>query len=83
MALMTHDSSREQRQAIRLGFFREFRGEDGCTSVSIRKDRETREWYLWVGYTGSGARIDADSYGGLEVRKYAAARAVHAVQYRN
>ncbi len=71
--------SRADSEALRLRFFREYRGEDGCSSVSVRCD-ETGETYLSVGVTGTGGRIPTE-YEGLHVAQYKAGVAVHAVQY--
>jgi hypothetical protein len=71
--------SRADREALRLQFFREYRGDGGCSSVSVRREK-TGETYLSVGVNGSGARIPSE-YEGLRVAQYKAGVAVHAVQY--
>lgn len=73
--------SRVDREAIRLRFFREYRGDGGCTSAAVRKDKTSGEMWLSVGVSGDG-RLPAE-YEGLPVRTYEAAPAFHAVQYRN
>lgn len=72
---------RADREAIRVQFFREYRGDDGCTSVAVRTNKAKGETYLSVGVSGDGARLPAE-YDGLPVYTYKAAPAVHAVQYR-
>lgn len=73
--------SRADREAIRLRFFREFRGDEGCSSAAVRRDKTTGETYLSVGVVGTGARVPAE-YEGLSVRAYGTEQAVHAVKYR-
>lgn len=82
MTLITSDLDRRERERIRLAFFREFRGEDGCASVSVRRDQSSHAWSLKVGYTGSGERLPRE-FEGLAVEADHTPRAVHAVQYRN
>lgn len=73
-AVATTSSEREE---IRLRFFREHRSVSVFSSVAVRRDRETREWFLDVSATGPLA-VDS-SYMGLEVRVKTAAVAVNAV----
>lgn len=73
--------SRADRDAVRLRFFREFRGEHGCASATVRRDKASGEMYLSVGVSDDGVRVPAE-YEGLRVRTYRAHTAVHAVQYR-
>jgi len=82
MAVAIHELSRAEREEVRLRFFREFRGVDGCSSVSVRKDKESGALYLSVGVSGNGSRLPDRPYAGLEIRRYSAPSAVHAVQYR-
>jgi hypothetical protein len=72
--------TRAQRDAVRIQFFREFRGVGGCASVAVRTDRVTGDLFLSVGVSGDGSGLPAE-YAGMPVRTYAAGPAVHAVQY--
>ena len=67
-----------ERDAIRLRFYREYRGDRGCSSVGVRKDKRDGGLYLSVGIAGQGKRIPSE-YAGLQVRTYDAGPAVHAV----
>ena len=82
MTVLTPELSRAERERIRLAFFREFRGTNGCTSVSVRRDKHSEDWYLKVGYTGTGERLPS-CFEGLAVQADAAPQAVHAVEYHN
>jgi hypothetical protein len=79
MAPMT-ELSRASREAVRLRFFREYRGDSGCTSVAVRNDKHTGEPFLSVGVSGDSSRLPSQ-FEGLPVVVYDAAPAVHAVQY--
>jgi hypothetical protein len=72
--------SHAERDDIRLRFYREYRGERGCSSVGVRKDKQDGRLYLSVGVAGKGERIPAE-YSGLQVRTYDAGPAVHAVHH--
>jgi hypothetical protein len=67
----------EEREAIRVDFYREHRAQDGLSSVGVRRDRERDLWFLDVGMT---APVDLPStYRGLEVRVKHVAGGVNAV----
>jgi hypothetical protein len=60
------EMSSEEREAIRVDFYRAHRAQDGLSSVAIRRDRERDLWFLDAGTT---APVDLPStYRGLEVR---------------
>lgn len=71
------DITSKDREEIRLRFFRDHRSQAGFSSVAVRRDRETGDWFLDVGATGT---LDVTpTYLGLEVRVKQTARAVNAV----
>ena len=70
--------SSSQQDAIRLEFFRAYRGEHGCASVGVVKDGRDGSVYLNVGIVDDGDRLPSE-YQGLSVRTYSATRAMHAV----
>jgi len=73
----TVDITSKEREEIRLRFFREHRSQAGFSSVAVRRDRESRDWFLDVAATGT---VDVEpTYRGLEVRVRQTARAVNAV----
>ncbi len=60
------DISPEERERIRLGFYRAHRAQASFSSVAVRRDRDKGVWFVDVGAT---APVDLpNSYGGLEVR---------------
>lgn len=67
-----------ERDAIRLRFYREYRGEGGCSSAGIHEDPKGGGLYLSVGTIGQGERLPTE-YAGLPVGAYEAGRAVHAI----
>jgi hypothetical protein len=69
-----------RKDEIRIQFYREFRGEHGCSSVGIAADNRDGTIYLNVGLADDGARIPPD-YEGLPVRTYMTGRALHAVHH--
>jgi hypothetical protein len=69
----------EREDEIRIQFYREFRGEHGCSSVGIVAENDGSV-YLNVGLVDDGARIPAD-YQGIPVRTYTTGRALHAVHH--
>jgi hypothetical protein len=75
-----HHVSTSDREAIRLRFFRAYRGDGGCTSVGVKRDRERDGWYLSVGVSGNARRLPRE-FEGLPVRTYTTPAAVHAVDY--
>jgi hypothetical protein len=73
----TVDITSEEREEIRLRFFREHRSQTGFSSVAVRRDRESGDWFLDVAATGA---LDVEpTYMGLEVRVKQTAGAVNAV----
>ncbi len=77
---VTQELSRAGREALRLQFFRAFRGR-GCVSASVRRDQQSGRLFLSVGVTpGADGRIPT-VYGGLPVRRYPAPVAAHALRY--
>ncbi len=73
----TVDITSKEREEIRLRFFREHRSQAGFSSVAVRRDKETGDWFLDVAATSA---IDFDpSFMGLEVRVKQTAGAVNAV----
>jgi len=71
------DISPDERERIRLDFYRAHRAQDGLSSVGVRRDRERDRWFLDVGTT---APVDLPrSYRGLEVRIKHVAGGVNAV----
>jgi hypothetical protein len=72
--------TKQQREAIRLAFFREHRAMHGFSSVAVRRDRDTGRFYLDVGVTRAIAL--PERFDGVEVRMTRTASAVHAVAYQ-
>ncbi|MGH2904492.1 MAG: hypothetical protein ACRDK7_13050 [Solirubrobacteraceae bacterium] len=71
------DITPDEREAIRVGFYRAHRAQGGLSSVAVRRDRERDLWFLDVGTTGP---VDVPSvYRGLEVRIKHVAGGVNAV----
>lgn len=71
------DITSKEREEIRLRFFREHRSLAGFSSVAVRRDKETGDWFLDVAATDT---IDLEpTYMGLDVRIKHAAGAVSAV----
>jgi hypothetical protein len=71
------DITPQEREDIRLRFFREHASMPALASVGVRRSRESGAWYLDVGATGS---LDVPStFAGLQVRVRQTARAVNAV----
>lgn len=70
--------TRAEQDAIRLEFYRTYRGDHGCSSVGVAKDSDDGNLYLNVGIVDDGQRIPRE-YQGLSVRTYPASRATHAV----
>jgi hypothetical protein len=69
--------TRAEQDAIRLEFYRAYRGDHGCSSVGVAKDNDDG-LYLSVGLVDDGHRIPRE-YQGLSVRTYLVTRATHAV----
>jgi hypothetical protein len=70
---------RDERERIRLAFFREYRDVPGFSSVSVRRHPDRREWCVYVGVSGN-ADLPAN-FRGLPVTTYESGVAVHAVAY--
>ncbi|HEY7952194.1 MAG TPA: hypothetical protein VID70_04350 [Solirubrobacteraceae bacterium] len=65
------------RERTRLDFYREFRAQEGLSSVAVRRDREQGLWFLDVGVT---TPVNVPSqYHGLEVRSKQTFGAINAV----
>jgi len=67
----------EDRERIRLRFFRDHRSQTDFSSAAVRRDRESGAWFLDISTTGA---IDvAPEYMGLETRVRRTVKAVNAV----
>lgn len=74
---MAVDISPQEREQIRLRFFREHRAMGGFASVAVRRDRRTGGWFLDVAVDGE-LMLD-ETFMGFAVRVKRAPMAVNAV----
>lgn len=75
----TNMLDREERERIRLAFFREFRHLPGFSSVSVREHPMKHDWCVYVGIADD---VDLPAtFEGLPVIAYQSGVAMHAVAY--